>query len=80
VNRGEAELRLWLRDQPVSVLREVIRRQDTIRPAGPPSGRSQKGWRNSSLMGLGARHQERQKNSETRGRPGHDGVYATPVR
>ena len=26
--RGEAEFRLWLRDRPISVLREVIRRED----------------------------------------------------
>jgi hypothetical protein len=27
-NRGQAGFRLWLQDQPISILREVIRRQD----------------------------------------------------
>lgn len=27
-NRGEAEFRLWLRDQPLAVIRSIIRQQD----------------------------------------------------
>ena len=54
-NRGEAEFRLWLRDQPISVLREVIRRQDL-----DPTSRTAK-WKESERLaqfiadGLGAR-------------------------
>ena len=36
--RGETEFRLWLRDQPVSVLRMLIRRTDLMRRVAPRSG------------------------------------------
>lgn len=54
-NRGEAEFRLWLRDRPISVLREVIRHQDL-----DPTRRTTK-WKEPEKLaqfiadGLGAR-------------------------
>ena len=54
-NRGETEFRLWLRDQEISVLRGVIRRQDL-----DPTSRTTK-WKESERLaqfiadGLGAR-------------------------